>query len=989
MTTGGGDTETLVLSALEVLYQKQLQPEQQQAADAYLRGFQLTPDAVRVCVALLERFLASASSTPILFFASQTLANRLRRSAGALVGQWTYLQWSQQLVQWLAAAPHSKIVHTQLVIALSACIPRISASEVQGGSSLGFVLDELTRARASGDTVAELLVVVVEEARDVQERAARERVFGEIDAWAVRVLDQLLPQLMHEAIEAATSGGGSSHKDPLATQQMVLRAVKSWLRDVPVNSDVIVQNPLVQSLLVFLAREELFDVTVELVVELVRCYCDVQRDLVLIQWFIPQLMQLQETFKRAAEDEDTDKCAGLCRIFTEMGESYMSLLLGDQELNQVVVVDLLLECMDYPDTDIADVTIPFWTRFLEDLQHQREPRKSALLATFTPSIMRLASICMRKLQFEDSFPSMPVDRQQDFKAFRVELGDILRDCCDVLGVLSILQHCVQGLEQIFQSDPASRRWEAIEAHLYCFRSIARHVERSKEATTGAPIQTIFEHLPQFATHPAIAYTACLIVSRYAPWLRDHPAYLQKQIEFLNQVILNSANDKQCADWEVARAAATAIRSLAIDCWPTMGAEITGFYQHIELHEIMNVEDQVLMLEGVCAGVAASRDMAAILAVLDRIMEPIGQRLSALFASAAASGSASYSVAMNELLRLMCIYEFLDVDMKGCDPSQQHPLMALTEKIWPWFNQILALFRSHDELVERVCRCYKRILRTCGAHFKPFLPQMVDNILSFYQTEPKSSYLYSGSMIIKHFYDDSSPEMVQLFTKMVHMFAEMTMPLFKDIASVSSHPYVVEEFFFMLERCVKCVPGVLLLPTSYDSSPLLTSVFQCAIVSLKISHNDANKGALTFLEQALAEAGRMPSADPQSFSQVLSEHLLGSQSTAAGTQLVNDLMRGVVLGAIPPSRVEADYGSIAGVLVQFATLNGQQLQQWIGEWFASAFASSVVTFLTTEDAEEFQRELFTAANERAFRRSIRHFGKLCGSRNASLTNRDQE
>lgn len=158
---------------------------------------------------------------------------------------------------------------------------------------------------------------------------------------------------------------------------------------------------------------------------------------------------------------------------------------------------------------------------------------------------------------------------------------------------------------------------------------------------------------------------------------------------------------------------------------------------------MVVEDQVLILEGICAGVASSGDMARILSLLDQVMKGIGQRLTALFASSAAKSHVQ--VGLNELLRLMAIYEYLDITkLQG----EKHPLVMLTEQLWPLINQMLALYRGHDELVERVCRCYKRILRMCGAEIAPLLPQLVDNLLAFYQAEPKSSYLYTASMVLK-------------------------------------------------------------------------------------------------------------------------------------------------------------------------------------------------------------------------------------------------
>lgn len=1019
--------ERTVLAALETLYAAHAQPEAQQAADAYLRGFQLTPEAFEVCVRLLDELLPRCSGAgaqqsgalPVAFFAAQTLANKLRRqhafpSAVDANQPWAQpLTWVRKIIAWISqpAVKLPRMVSTQLTLALVGSLPRVSSGDVAtaakmnlttssqaGGTQLativaakarstpdsivGFVLEQLTFAGVQTEVLAELLVVLVEEISDIRERAARDRLQAEVDAWASTVLDQVLPQIMHEAIQRL---------DAAATQETVLRAVRSWLRYTAVSPQGVVSNPLLQSLLVFLGRDDLFDVSVDLTVDLVRCYCDVHRDQAVIQWIIPQIMQLQDAFRAAAEDEDTDKCLGLCRIFTEMSEAYIEMLLGDQNMGQATVVDMLLDCMEYPEAEVADVTIPFWFRFLDDLQHLYGPNKDALVSKYSSNLVRLAGICMHKLRFQDDFPKLPTDKQQDFKGFRQELGDILRDCCQLLGVDAILSHCVQGLQQIFSHPQDQRQWEAVEAHLYCFRSIARQIENAKGVNIDASVQVVFQNLPQFSDHPAICYTSCLIISRYAEWLKVNSSSLQQQIEFLNSCVMTSAHDPQYVEWEVARAAATAIRSLAIDCWGMLGANILEFYLHIEKHDLMPVDDQVLILEGVCSGVVKARDMEAVLAVLNRIMEPIARRLNGMLASP--SPGSHYTVAMNEMLRLICVYEYLDVDMKKfgqAASSQQHPLVMLTEQVWPMFNQILALFRTNDELVERVCRCYKRILRTCGSSFKPLLPQLVDNLLSFYQSEPKSSYLYCGSMVMKY-YNTGKDEMVDLlFAKMLAAFAETTYPIFNSTSTMQCHPDVVEEFFFLMERGVKCVPNVLLRPVGSNSSPLLPSVLQCAVASLQIPHNDANKAALCFVESCLGECFRHQhhhsGAEAGSFAAVLRQSLFAPPSHGA-KQLGDRLLCGVVLGTMGQTRVDADYGSIAGVLVLLAKTDGQFLQECIAEWFArvtaGSFSTALVNFITSKEAVDFQRDLFEAADERTFRRTVRHFGKLCASRNSSL------
>lgn len=1026
MMASDAASEASVLAALDALYHPTPQPATQRAADAFLRGFQLSPAAFGVCTALLERFLqsssslsaaTSASSSPALFFAAQTLATKLRRQH-AFPPAWSHLALSERVVAWLALGP-PKLVHTQLVLALVACLPRIPTLELEARAAstashnhshshnsssisavltaaagatdttsvLSFVLSALAHAHVPPATLAELLVVVVEETAEVQERAVRERLRLDVDQWVSPVLDQLLPQLMEEA---------AGHADAVATQQTVLRAATNWLRYASVRAGAVVRNPLLQSLGALLNQDDLFDVTVDLVVELVRTFHDVPRDLELVHWLVPQLMQLRDAFQHAVAADDTDKCLGLCRIFTEMGEAYLPLLVGDVDMGQAAVVDLLLDCMSCPDVDVADVTVPFWFRFIEELLHTERSQRDVTLGTLAPSLLRLASICMQHLQFHESFPRLPADKQADFKLFRHELGDILRDVCELLGPEPILQHCVQGLEQLFQLPVAQRQWEAIEAHLFGFRSIARHVERANPAAVNASIELIFQHLPRFAEHPAICYTACLIVSRYVAWLQTHPAFLPPQLTFLNQNVMSSTQDPQFADWDVARAASAAIRSIAIDCWSLVGADVTAFYLHLDQHGILAVDDQTFILEGVLAGVASTRDLGAVLGLLEKVLAPIGQRLSALLAAAAAGASVSPAAAGVEVSRLICIYDHLDIDMRkmgGGAEAQPHPLLTLTEKVWPLLNQLLLLFRGKDDLVERVCRCYKRMLRTCGSQFKPFLPQLVDNLLAFYQRDPKSSYLYTGNMVLKYYGRDESDDAVNLFAKLLRVTTETTVPIFKARTTVQAHPDVVEEFFFLMQRSLTCVPQVLLASWSGDgATALLTSLFQCAVVSLEVSHNDANKAALCFLEEMLVQglqACSTPTLKLAAFESVLEQSFFAGDA-CGGQQLVSHLLSGVVLGTAPVSRLDADYGSIAGVLVQFAKLDGQRLQEWIGAWFIDAVARGnppPAAFLTADEAAEFQRDLFSSSSERAFRRVVRHFGKLCASRNTAFQGDD--
>ena len=55
---------------------------------------------------------------------------------------------------------------------------------------------------------------------------------------------------------------------------------------------------------------------------------------------------------------------GLTRLFSEIGESYMNLIVSEQEMNQSQIVQAVLACTTYEDTsgsdDVPKMTLRFW-----------------------------------------------------------------------------------------------------------------------------------------------------------------------------------------------------------------------------------------------------------------------------------------------------------------------------------------------------------------------------------------------------------------------------------------------------------------------------------------------------------------------------------------------------------------------------------------------------------------------------------------------------
>ena len=114
----------------------------------------------------------------------------------------------------------------------------------------------------------------------------------------------------------------------------------------------------------------------------------------LIQLLAPSVMTLGNAFATAEAAEDTDTCTGYCRVFSEMAESYVPLLVADCDINQGTMLSLVLRCMAYTDHEVADITINFWYRYTDALRAlEPDAVRVARVNTHLPWLTQLASTC--------------------------------------------------------------------------------------------------------------------------------------------------------------------------------------------------------------------------------------------------------------------------------------------------------------------------------------------------------------------------------------------------------------------------------------------------------------------------------------------------------------------------------------------------------------------------------------------------------------------
>eukprot|EP00955_Chlamydomonas_euryale_P000608 6752-Chlamydomonas_euryale.AAC.1 len=105
----------------------------------------------------------------------------------------------------------------------------------------------------------------------------------------------------------------------------------------------------------------------------------------------------------------------------------------------------------------------------------------------------------------------------DFRRQRADLADMLEDAAGVVGFGRTLALLLEPLHRLSADVAAGQPfdWRAAEAALFCVRSVAYHAPHGPEQQ----LLGLLRALPGLPPgEPQLRYTACHVVSQYAPWL---------------------------------------------------------------------------------------------------------------------------------------------------------------------------------------------------------------------------------------------------------------------------------------------------------------------------------------------------------------------------------------------------------------------------------------------------------------------------------------
>lgn len=329
-------------------------------------------------------------------------------------------------------------------------------------------------------------------------------------------------------------------------QEKVFRCISSWLRTGDVDIRQLADDNLLNTAFHGLENDELFDVASDLVCDIIDGTKDVVEMKSVIENIYPRFTPLLQRLKHAKAEEDTDAVRGYCRILISAGEAYVTLIAQHPE-SLTTLMDGIMECADYNDLEIVQLTFKFWYELTNTLTTTTFER---VIPAFTHYFDALVDIILRHLHYPEDTQELTASERDEFRDFRHDMGDTLKDCCRILTPERCLAKPYMRLQSLLASPGAT--WQQIEAPIFSLRSMGSEVPENEDKVMPQILE-LFSKLPD---HPKIRYAATLVISRYSFWTRLHPQYITYQLNFISAGFQND---------EVAAASALALKHLCKDC----------------------------------------------------------------------------------------------------------------------------------------------------------------------------------------------------------------------------------------------------------------------------------------------------------------------------------------------------------------------------------------------------------------------------------------
>ncbi|KAI0100485.1 exportin 1-like protein [Nemania sp. FL0031] len=899
MATNGAQQAFALADVLQaMLTMRGGDPDKKSRATKFLGEFQKSTAAWAETVNILK----SPADPADQLFAATTLKGKITFDIQSQVPPSEVVTVRNQLLELLQLyAPGPKPIRVQLCV----CLAILAIQMKDWKDVLAVVVSSLGNQVESHACILDFLRVLPEEVTEGRKITLTEE---ELNQRTTELLQDNAPQVVQLLINYAQSSPEA------ATNPQLYECITSWLREVPIHE--IVNSPLLNFIFSALDADRSMQAAAECITTIVKETRDFDENIDTIQVLLPRILALRPKIQKFVEEDDTDSYKALTRVFAEAGIAWV-VGIGRETGHFRPLVEAILECAARDkDRDVIDNTFEFWYELKQYLVLDRYIQARAELADI---YSKLVDILLQHLQFPEAESGNEKDlfdgdreAEEKFREFRHQMGDTLKDSCEVLGVTECLTKVLDAIKLWMQkyasmaTDINVPHWQKLEAPLFAMRAMGRMVDKDENVV----LPQLMPLLVQMPSHEKLRFATIMVLGRYTEWTAEHPEFLMSQF---NYIVASFGTTSK----EILQAASMALKYFCTDCKHLLSEQVLQLQQFYEqiLDKLPGISQEEIT-EG-AASVVSVQPKGEIYKLLKLFCEPLVHRL-----MVKANNAVDYNgkLALADHLQLITTFAHIVITIPPAEKGEEDPAIKYWQEVFPILAKVLTNFLDFTPICERVCRCWRLMVIAHRGAMAPILPDMANELASGFANSRQGCFLWVTGAILREFSDDREHVDAAMTEDIYAFFEAQATNVLRFLSNLSPQelPDVTEDFYRLV------VDGLLYYPQKFIPSPLFAPIFEAAVSVLVLEQREPLSATLHYIRDVLAWGARPPKPNeylPQPIVEQLRD-IVKALMVSQGEMLVKRILAGMMITF--PSDCFAD--ASGALLTLFEMLPDQTLAQ---------------------------------------------------------------
>ncbi|KAJ8119787.1 hypothetical protein ONZ43_g3336 [Nemania bipapillata] len=782
MATNGAQQAFVLADVLQaMLTMRGGDSDKKERATKYLGEFQKSTAAWAESINILK----SAADPVDKLFAATTLKGKVTFDIQSPGSPSEVVVVRNQLLELLQLyAPGPKPIRVQLCV----CLAILAIQMKDWKDVLPVVVSSLDQG-TSHACILDFLRVLPEEVTEGRKiTLTRHPMEEELNQRTTELLQDNAPRVVQLLINYAQSSPEA------ASNPQLYECITSWLREVPINE--IVQSPLLNFIFNALDSDNSMQAAAECISTIVKETRGFDENIDTIQVLLPRILALQPKIQKFVNDEDIESYKFLTRVLSEAGIAWVVGIVRETSHFRPLV-EAILECAARDkERDVIDNTFEFWYELKQYLVLDRYIQARV---EFVDVYSKLVDILLTHLQFPESESGNEKDlfdgdreAEEKFREFRHQMGDTLKDSCEVLGVTECLTKVLDAIKLWMQkyasmaTDVNVPHWQKLEAPLFAMRAMGRMVDKDENIV----LPQLMPLLVQMPSHEKLRFATIMVLGRYTEWTAEHADFLMPQFNYIVSSFGTSSK-------EILQAASMALKYFCTDCKHLLSEQVLPLQQFYEqiLDKLPGISQEEIT-EG-AANVVSVQPKGELYKLLKLFCEPLVQRLMIKANNAVDHNG---KLALADHLQLITTFAHIVVTIPPAEKGEEDPAIKYWQEVFPILAKVLTNFLDFTPICERICRCWRLMVIAHRGAMAPILPAMANELASGFANSRQGCFLWVTGAILREFSDDREHVDAAMTEGIYEFFEAQATNVLRFLSNLTPQelPDVTEDFYRLRE-----------------------------------------------------------------------------------------------------------------------------------------------------------------------------------------------